>query len=45
MNYIFDKYFTIIIIIIVIILVTNLTMLILIYDLMDKIYFIFRTIK
>jgi len=41
----FDKYFTIIIIIIVIILVTNLTMLILIYDLMDKIFFIFEYIK
>ena len=45
MNYKFDKYFTFIIIIIVIILISNLTMLILIYDLMDKIYFIFRTIK
>jgi len=45
MNYKIDKYFTFIIAIIIIILISNLSMLILIYDIMDKIYFIFRTIK
>ena len=45
MNYKIDKYFTFILIIIIIILITNLSMLVLIYDIMDKIYFIFIIIK
>ena len=45
MNYKLDRYFTFIIGIIIIILISNLTMLVLIYDLMDKIFFIFEYIK